>query len=145
MTLTEDEQHRLALKDADDEPLENLEAAARIYDSVAAGRCQSCDKSECTCRQMPAAHDEDQKHYWVMFEDADRQAQHINYARFRHFGARDDEQAIEFAHQFAPGWATGFVLYEKDGPGGSSKRRVGTYDITCEGCGARNHPGTNCT
>ena len=86
----------------------------------------------------------DTKHYYAMFEDADKQAQHIDYARFRHFGAGDDDEAIDFCHQFAPGWATGFVLYEKDGPGGSSKRRVGVYDITCEGCGAQRHPKRQC-
>lgn len=87
--------------------------------------------------------DADLKHYYVMFEDADKQAQHIDYARFRHFGAKCDGEAEDFCFQFAPDWATGFVLYEKDGPSGHARNRIGVYDITCPGCGATKHKG-NC-
>jgi len=83
----------------------------------------------------------DNQQYWVQFEDADKQAQHISFARFRHFGAGDDAEAIDFAYQFAPGWATGFVLYRK--AGGYASERVGVYDISCMGCGATKHKG-NC-
>ncbi len=67
-----------------------------------------------------------------------------SHARWFHFGAGSQDEAVDMAMQRAHPAATGFILYSKPTVGGYIDKRLGVYDVACMGCGDRNHPRRNC-